>query len=398
MSSHPVRQVAADQIDDATLAQIEQEMSGDGVWIDPVFARSHDISAADEGAIEAAVAQGDGSNVHVVLVEVSSNDDRFQGSFSSLAAWLNDDLGGDVTYVGWDAWSEPSLSVVAFGDQPSTSSVANVVNHEHPDDITAQVLAVPDLLDAGTAPTQWQEVPQDERYSWTADDDSGLGWWIGGSVGALLLLGAGWWWARRRYRRVRTGFVLPTAVLRTVRAAEDRKLRQHAEAEVLSLGEALGRAEPGGSEESLTAWQQALDHYAAARSVLDRAGSPADIVGVLVLARRGENAREAASRGLTRAWRAPVGCWFNPLHETTTTTVTWRENGRSVDVPACANCAGSVERGEEPDDVLDFIEGDRTVHYFHLDLGAWSRTGYGALEPDLIGALRPGRGGRRGRR
>jgi hypothetical protein len=47
-----------------------------------------------------------------------------------------------------------------------------------------------------------------------------------------------------------------------------------------------------------------------------------------------------------------------------------------------------VRAGREPDDVLDFIEGERTVHYFRLDLGAWSTTGYGALDRDLLGALR----------
>ncbi len=61
--------------------------------------------------------------------------------------------------------------------------------------------------------------------------------------------------------------------------------------------------------------------------------------------------------------------------------------GRAVDVPACRACAADVRAGREPGDVLDFIEGDRTVHYFRLDLGPWSRTGYGTLEPDLLGAL-----------
>jgi hypothetical protein len=50
-----------------------------------------------------------------------------------------------------------------------------------------------------------------------------------------------------------------------------------------------------------------------------------------------------------------------------------------------------VRSGGEPDDVLDLVEGDRTVHYYRLDLGTWTRTGYGALDRDLLGALRAGR-------
>jgi hypothetical protein len=120
-------------------------------------------------------------------------------------------------------------------------------------------------------------------------------------------------------------------------------------------------------------------------------------VGALVLARRGDAARSAAERGRTAAWTPRPGCWFNPLHDGPTSQVTWRDGDREVDVPACAACAADVRDGREPRDVLDFIEGDRTVHYFRLDLGAWSTTGYGTLDRDLLGALRTrGSRGRRG--
>jgi hypothetical protein len=386
-----------DQIDDATIAEIEQELAGDGVWIDPAFARSLDISADDETAIEDAVASAQQADLKVVLVDVDPDDDRFQGSFANLSAWLQDDIGGDATFVGYDRWSEPHLSVQAFGDQPDTIYVDNVAAHDHPDDLVAQVLQVQQLLDDGNAQALWDEVPSDERYSWTADEGVQASA-VFGAIGIVVALGAVVAglvvWLRRRGRRP-AGFTLPSTVLHTIRAAEDRRLRQQAEAEVLALGEAIGSGEPGGTANGLEAWQQALDHYSAARSILSQATSPADVVGALVLARRGEDARATAQETRPSAWEAPVRCWFNPLHDGRTTEVTWRDDGRAVDVPACAACAAAVEAGREPEDVLDFIEGDRTVHYYRLDLGAWSTTGYGTLDRDLLGALRSGAVARR---
>lgn len=380
-----------DQISDGTIAEIEQELAGDGVWIDPAFARTHDISADDEASIEQAVASAQQADLNVVLVEVDIDDERFQGSFNSLSAWLQDSSGADATYVGYDSWSEPNLKVDAYGDQPETIYVANVANHEHPDDLVDQVVEVAELLDNGQAEALWSEVPSDERYSWTADEGIQASEVFGG-IGIVVALGAvvvglvAW----RRRRRRPSGFTLPRTVLHTVRAAEDRRLRQQAEAEVLALGEAIGGGEPSGAAPSLEAWQQALDHYAAARSILSQDAAPADVVGALVLARRGESARAAAQARKAAAWTPPVRCWFNPLHDGRTTEVTWRGDDREVDVPACDACARDVRAGREPADILDFIEGDRTVHYFRLDLGPWSRTGYGTLERDLLGALRRG--------
>ncbi|GAA1936761.1 hypothetical protein GCM10009797_33100 [Nocardioides hwasunensis] len=380
----------ADAISDATIAAIEQEMSGDGVWIDPAFAKSHGISAGDEARIEEAVASSQQANLKVVLIEVAPDDARFQGNFANLSAWLHDDAGGDATYVGWARYSEPQLKVQSYGEQPSTMSVANVANHQNPDDIVAQVVQVQELLDDGNAEQLWFDVPRDERYSWTADEGIQTSEVVGG-IGVVFALGAVvaglvMWRRRRRSRTAR--FTLPSTVLHTVRAAEDRRLRQEADAEVLALGEAIGAGEPGGSANALDAWQQALDHYAAARSILSQEAAPADVVGALVLARRGQDARAAAQSRKPSAWRPPVRCWFNPLHDGSTTEVTWRDDDRAVDVPACKDCAADVRAGREPDDILDFIEGERTVHYYRLDLGAWSTTGYGTLDRDLLGALR----------
>lgn len=380
--------VRLEGLDDAALAAIEHEMQGDGVWIDPAFARAHEISAADEQALEEAVASTEHADLRVLLVEVDPRDERFS-SFSQLSAWIHDSAGGDATYVGWGGY-EPLLSVQSFGDQPDTSSVANVANHEHPGDVVDQVLRIGELLDDGNAEQLWQEVPHDERYSWTADE-GGLDpwWWI--AIVAVAALGLGVAWRARRGTRAaprpaRAGFALPATVLHAVRSAEDRRLRQEAESAVLALGEALGSGEVAArSGPGLDSWRQALDHYAAARRVLDLEPSPADVVGALVLAHRGESARTSAVR--QKAWSPEPGCWFNPLHDGSVREVSWRDDEREVDVPACSDCATAVESGREPDDVLDFIQDDRTVHYFRLDLGAWTTTGYGTLDPDLLGAL-----------
>ncbi len=378
-----------DQITDATIAEIEQQMAGDGVWIDPAFATSHGITAADEATLEGVVAQAEHASLKVVLVEVTYDDERFQGNFANLSAWLQDDTGGDATYVGYDG---SRVTVQAYGDQPDTSYVDSLVAHDHPDDVVAQVVQAQELLDDGNAQALWDEVPSDERYTYSTDEGVQASEVLGG-IGIVVALGAvvaGLVVWRRRRRTRPSGFTLPSTVLHTIRAAEDRQLRQQADAEVLALGEAIGRGEPGGTANALEAWQQALDHYAAARSILSQKAAPADVVGALVLARRGEDARATAQATRPSAWQPPLRCWFNPLHEGRTTEVTWRDEGRAVDVPACKACAGAVKAGREPEDVLDFIEGDTTVHYYRLDLGAWSTTGYGTLDRDLLGALRAG--------
>lgn len=394
----------AREIDDATLAEIEAEMQGDGVWVDPGFAREHQVSAADEARLEQLVADADHADLRMLLVEVERDDDRFHGSFSNLAAWVHDSVGGDATYVGWERYGDPQLTLLSHGDQPDPAFVARMAEREHPDDLVEAVVEAEELLERGNAHQLWEALPREERYPWIAEEPFLLRWFgdltpgqwfLVVLVAVVLVTGVAAWWRGRRHR-ARVDFTLPTAVLRSVRRAEDRQVRERAEREVLALGEALGAGDPDPG--ALDLWQQALDHYDVARAVLERAGTPADVVGGLVLARRGDSARRAALSGASAAgWRPPAPCFFNPLHTGPVRTVTWRDEQRSAQVPACTACATAVEEGREPDDVLDFIADGSTVHYFRLDIGAWSRTGYGALEPDLLGALRAGRG-RRGRR
>lgn len=402
------------RIDDEDLAEIVEEMGGDGVWIHPSFARTHQLTARDEARLERLVAETDVMQLRIVLVDVDFSDDRFQGDFTSLSAWVHDDLGGDAVYLG--AQGGGRLVAEEFGDAPEDLFyAADIAAQEHPDDVVAQVERTVELAEGGEdLYEQWSELREESAPSSFLDEgfgrnQAGDGPPWGGivTVTVVLVAAVGAWLWRRGVRRggalpgrgagrgSARPFTLPPAVLRTVRAAEDRRLRQVTEAEVLALGEALGAQSPVQGREAT--WRQALDHYDAARSVLDRVGSPADVVGALVLARRGDSARRAALAGGRgrEVWRPPLTCYFNPLHTGTVRTVTWQDGRRSVDVPACTACAPQVTQGREPEDALDFVDQGSARHYYRLDIGAWSETGYGALEPDLIGALRQGRRRRR---
>ncbi|MFT4287547.1 hypothetical protein, partial [Nocardioides sp.] len=218
---------------------------------------------------------------------------------------------------------------------------------------------------------------------------------VGGVLAvAVVGLAAAVWLRRRGRRRTRlvtastTGraLALPESVLRTVRAAEDERNESRAQAAVLALGERIDATDfSATTARARASWQAALDHYDVASRILDGSHSPADAVGALVLAERGQEALRAAAQG--HGWRPGRRCYFNPLHSLATTTATWTDSGRTVKVPACQACARALQAGQEPPDVLDFVVGGRPRHYYRLDLGAWSRTGFGSLDPDLLSQL-----------
>ena len=53
----------------------------------------------------------------------------------------------------------------------------------------------------------------------------------------------------------------------------------------------------------------------------------------------------------------------------------------------CATCRKDLAAGRRPD-ILDVVRDGVPVHYFATDAEPWASTGYGALEPDLLTALR----------
>lgn len=391
------------RINEPTLAELEAELGRDGVWVAPALREV--VTPRDEARIEEAVAEQP-TPTYVALVELSYDDPLTGGRSEELAFLVRDDTGREGTYVLLGPRYDQStyeLQVQAFPDEYDLYPAPAVAAAELPRDLTGQVLRTLELLRTEEADVLYDELREQEDISTGTVDGSGApgvpdvaaddpGTDVGvvlAAVGlALALLTAVLLVRRRRpVPRARgTAFVLPDTVVRTVRAAEDRQHEATAEREVLALGEAIDAADldprRGGG---LAAWQAALDHYDVASRILHRQHSPADAVGAIVLARRGREALDRAVRG--RAWSARALCYFHPLHGEATGSVRWEHEDAWVDVPACSDCETAVARDVEPRDVLDFVSDGRPAHYFRLDLGAWSRTGYGSIDTDLLGAL-----------
>lgn len=392
-------------IDEATLARIEKELGTDGVWVAPELRQQ--VPKNVEAEIEAAVAESP-TATYVALVDLDHSDPLTHGDASELANVIRDDTGRSGLYVGLEPKYRDTpytLELTKFPDDTGLFYAARVAAVEHPDDLGAQTLRALELVHSGDAETLYNELEPEERnlFSGTSssgDSDGGMSpGVVTGIVVGVLAVVAIVVAARRRRARSRAvaptptaaPFTLPTSVLSTVRAAEDQRTETRAQADVLALGEAIDQAElDPRRRKSLAAWQATLDHYDVARRILDRDHTTADAVGAIVLARRGRSALASAVAG--RGWRPSPSCYFNPLHEGKTAVVLWQDGAKGVKVPACPRCASAVRAGTEPDDVLDFVAHGRPTHYFKLDLGAWSRTGYGALDVDLLGRLLRSRG------
>lgn len=242
-------------------------------------------------------------------------------------------------------------------------------------------------IDSGTAVGAEPATPE--------DGSTALG--VGLVLGVLLLLvalgAAAAVAVRRRHRTARDGttYALPDSLLDRVREAGDAELLRRARADVLALGERIDAADmrPGATG---AAWAAALDHYEAAGRLLpaddDAAVDPLDATGAVVLADRGRAALESAQRG--RAFVPDTPCFLNPLHGRATRDRALEHAGRRVDAPVCHRCRKDLEAGRRPD-ILDVVVDGRPRHYFETDREPWASTGFGALEPDLVGRLHRGR-------
>ncbi|MCZ0975216.1 hypothetical protein O1L55_36065 [Streptomyces albulus] len=106
-------------------------------------------------------------------------------------------------------------------------------------------------------------------------------------AGPVLVLGAAWLLLRRRsrLRDFGTPFAMPRSVFAAAHRADEDGLRERAGAEVVRLGEEA-RAATGDP----AAIERALDAYAAAGTVLDRARGVPDLAGVFALVAEGRAA------------------------------------------------------------------------------------------------------------
>lgn len=375
----------------------------------------------------------DGLPVNLVLTVppergVSGGDD--------LMAWVHDGGGPDGLYVGvnnlWegDAAGEdrhPFLPSEAgsydqvhvalqqwgavAGDGDLTDEVDLILSYGdggQPFGFGEGLITVVEALEDGTfaqlhsearqALTQRLDEDRSESGTSTApaplpgDEDGGLG--AGGAVVAVVVVVALGWAIRRRIgsREKRAGaIVLPRSMLEKVREAGDLDLVRRARADVLALGEAIGSSSQ--PKASGPVWDAALDHYEAASRLLPDHGSerdadPLDTVGAVVLAARGQEALAAARAG--RAFKPAKRCFLNPLHGTADRTRTLKQGRHRLRVPVCTGCRNDLDAQRDPD-VLDILVRGKPEHYFETDREPWASTGYGAIDPDLLGRLRTSR-------
>ena len=91
------------EIDDGTLAEIEQQMAGDGVYVDPGFARENRIGPQVEARLEQAVADARAADLKVLLIL-----DDFRG-------WKRGDDWGDLDFF---SRYEASIAKIAVVGEP----------------------------------------------------------------------------------------------------------------------------------------------------------------------------------------------------------------------------------------------------------------------------------------
>lgn len=211
-------------------------------------------------------------------------------------------------------------------------------------------------------------------------------------TGRAVLAGAGGVmftrWTRRRGAPADEFLGAPSIAMGIAQQAQEDEARERARREILELGELLGRPgdQPCGD---VRLQQRALDAYAAAEKVLDRAHDIADLAGALVLAHEGRHAfgaATAAAKGKKPPAAVPL-CFFNPLHGVSARQVAWRPLGqwRAVEVRGCDECARRVKRRRPPDALSCRVHG-RDVPYYEIDpsRSVWAATGYGQFCDDLI--------------
>ncbi|WP_369358196.1 hypothetical protein [Streptomyces sp. cg2] len=192
------------------------------------------------------------------------------------------------------------------------------------------------------------------------------------AAGPVLLLAAAWLLLRRRsrLRDFGTPFAMPRSVFAAAHQADEEGLRERAGEAVVRLGEEARAA--GGDP---TAIERALDAYAAAGTVLDRARGIPDLAGVFALVAEGRAALSPAPGTL------PL-CFFHPLHGPAGRRIPWRPLGRreQLRVAACDACLRAVRTRRAPEVLTDRLEG-RPVPYFEVpaERSLWAATGYGSL-------------------
>lgn len=385
---------------DATLAAIQQALDAQGVWVAPSLRQ--EVDADDVAAISAQLRTAP-SPTYFVIHDLQDSD-AFGGDPAELLTRLHDRSGKDGHYLSPQFFGGTERVLVqtrTWGAENSDRGAIAVAEHRHEDedgligDLGAFFVELATLVadpEAAREAYEAEVVPTFEQSRSTSTsspyaDDGGNEALVGAGVGALIaLLAVGVWW-RRRAKRAQV-LQLPASVVSNVRAARDSTLERRADAAVLALGEAIDDTEIDPVAHDAAAWQEALDHHEGAQRVLRRRDADVlDVVGAIVLAERGQQALRAAVAG--KPFAPTARCYLHPLHQGRIHRAVVESGGRQVEVPVCHACRAALRSGRTPD-VLDVERRGRPVHYFETDAEPWASTGYGALQPDLIGRLHRG--------
>ncbi|MDI5961217.1 hypothetical protein [Streptantibioticus silvisoli] len=351
------------------------------VYIDPAYTGS--VPPADQRRLAAQI-KATGLPIKVVLIPLVKGD-SFNGDSATLAGLVHSRLGGgDMIAITTDSYgdlldgtewpygkhqAQQAVSAVGFLDSTKNAGLSVRL---------AKAIA---LIKQGDGDAVYDkatarfDTPTPAPGPVKGGGGSAAGVVVALVVAVLVLAGLGRLLLVRRRRGGGTAaepFAFPQAVFAAGRAADEDELRQRAEAEVLSLGEAVQAADPA----TVPGLQRALDAYTAAGTVLDGSRGMPDLAGVLALVSSGRDALAGHLDAL------PL-CFFDPLHGRADRRVTWRPLGRrdQLDVAACASCATAVRDHRAPEVLTGTAADGRRVPYFELppDSSVWAATGYGSL-------------------
>ncbi|MDN5854791.1 MAG: hypothetical protein L0K86_18460 [Actinomycetia bacterium] len=397
------------RINDKTLHRIERSLGKDGVWVAPGLREQ--FPPRLERKIERAV-DGTKPKVYALLVKVPPKHKDYQGKLDNLIRDVSANV-GPGTYIGINEDGGLAVSPHGRGSEQTAFFAREAAKQKHPDDIAAQVVTASRLASNGKARSTYERLndpkPNDSgtreqgvvsakpsettpsavapTAASTADGDEG-GPWITIGVGVVLALVVVGVVIALLARRRKSGPVgdaaAPLPLLTLTHSIRRRGHRRRARRDVARLGRRLAETKARPDSEAL---REAFEHHTLARRIIDGPHSQADAVGVIVLAMRGGDALDAATD--ETSWKPTAPCYLNPLHGWSDRNVSWRGAAGGLELPACRDCADTIDTGRMPDDVLDFLHGGRPRHYFALVLEPWSSTGFGSLDTDLLPLLHP---------
>ena len=332
MTAAAIPAAADTEIEAPTTQEIVEELEGDGVFIDPSIEQ---ISAADEGALEAAAEAADTPGYYVILpFEAATSEAGVNTLMAPVMSEVGDGaygiLGGsDHFYV-----TSPNLDDTEAIRETALTEGGNQID---------TLAAVPQAVETTEAPA---EAP--------GGGGSGLVMLV---ILALVVAAGGWYVYKSRQKR------------EAEKAKQLQEIKQMATEDVVRLGEDVARLEIDLSavdEATRSDYSRAMDSYDQAKSLLDTIQEPEQIkmvTGALEDGRYYMTATRARMSGdPVPARRGP--CFFNPQHGPSSEDVTWAPPGGSPrSVTACPVCAQAVRTGGQPDVRMVEVDGDRRPYY-----------------------------------